>query len=161
MRRTTVLATALVTLVALAAGAAGCSGGDDEADATAAATAAVTAPASGEPSVPVPTTAGLEATLKSFTAAMRRNPYGHSPARLSALRERVDALAAQLTALEETAGTRDGEPSPATVRTLREAEAHLREYLRHGAEADEIEMQREIYRYLWSLNRLPEELGQV
>lgn len=100
------------------------------------------------------------ASPSRFTAAMRRNPYGTDSARLATLAERAHAVGGQIASLEGAAGAGGG-PAPATVRILRDAEGHLREYLSHGAAGDEIAPQKDVWRYLWSLNSLPEELGEA
>jgi hypothetical protein len=152
MRRPTA---ALAALAILAAGA-GCSGDDDDAEATTAATpTTATAPADGGAPATPTTVREVAVDLAGYTAAMRRDPYGTGTERLAALESRVEITGARITALEGVAGS-PGMPSAATVRNLREAEAHLRDYLSHGREGDEIAMQKDVWRYLWSLHRLPE-----
>lgn len=169
MRRPIAIASALVVLVAGVA--AGCGGDDDDAEATTGTAAtAVTATASAPtttPTAPAGTASATEAVqqlkvdLAWVVADMRKQPFARGEVRLAALDERLQAISAGIASLDEANADAPGVPSASAMASLHEAEAHLRQYIEDGRAGDEIAMQLQVYRYLWTLNQLPDSLSTL
>lgn len=164
MRRPIAIASALVVLVGGVA--AGCGGDDDDTGATTAATttagaaSTTTAGGAGEATAAA-AVPQLKVDLAAVVVDMRKRPVARSEARLAALDERLQSISAGIAALEEANPDAPGLPSTSAMAGLREAENHLRQYIAHGRAGEEIDMQLEIYRYLWTLNQLPDSLSTL